>query len=119
MVQDPCDAYHTGRQAWPDVALDERLFSQVLQDGQGEGVHAADLYLACAAAHRIAKAVDAFERQYMSRVPHFVGHLKLPAHALDDLCQGLREELLLPRGERAPKLAEYAGRGTLAAWLRV
>jgi RNA polymerase sigma-70 factor (ECF subfamily) len=119
MAQDPCEVYHAGRQAWPDIALDEGLFTQALRDGRDERVHAADLYLACAALQGHPAAVGAFERQHMSRVPQFVGHLRLPAHALDDLCQRLREELLLPRGLRAPKLAEYAGRGALGAWLRV
>jgi RNA polymerase sigma-70 factor len=45
--------------------------------------------------------------------------MKLPPHAVDELCQRLREVLLVPRGAQPPKLAEYAGRGALTTWLRV
>jgi RNA polymerase sigma-70 factor, ECF subfamily len=119
MAPESTDPYEAGRQAWPTIALEEALFARALGDGGGESVHAADLYLACAAAHCIGEAVAAFERQYMSRVPQFVGHMNLPAHAVDELCQRLREGLLLGRGGQPPKLAEYAGRGPLGAWLRV
>jgi RNA polymerase sigma-70 factor (ECF subfamily) len=45
--------------------------------------------------------------------------MQLRPHVLDELCQRLREQLLLPRAERPPKLAEYGGRGSLLSWLRI
>jgi RNA polymerase sigma-70 factor (ECF subfamily) len=119
MASNSPDLYDVGRQAWPTIALDPPLFARALGDEPGDGVHAADLYLACAAAHGNADAVEAFERHFMGRVPQFVSHMRLPRHAVDELCQQLRERLLLPRGTQSPKLAEYGGRGALTSWLRV
>jgi len=119
MAADPSVPFQAGRQAWPTIALDEDLFARALRAGGGTTEHAADLYLACAAALGVPEAVAAFERQYMTRVPQFVGHMKLQQHALDELGQQLREWLLLPRGDRPPKLTEYSGRGSLVGWLRV
>jgi len=119
MAASSCDPYHTGRNAWPTVNLPEPMFARALGDRGGEGVVAADLYLACAASHGVPEAVEIFERQYMSRVPQLVGHLHLAPHALDELCQRVRELLLVARADKPAKLAEYAGRGTLLGWLCV
>jgi RNA polymerase sigma-70 factor (ECF subfamily) len=119
MAPDSRDSYDVGRQAWPGIALDEARYRYALGTDHSEPVHAADLYLACAAAAGIAAATEAFERHFMSRVPLMVAHMKLPPHAGEELCQKLRELLLLPRNMQPPKLAEYAGRGSLSAWLRV
>lgn len=81
-----------------------------------EGLHAADLYLACACARGDARAVALLEDRFLSEVPRFLAPLRLPAGAVDEVRQLARERLLV--GDR-PRIADYAGRGPLAGWLRV
>jgi RNA polymerase sigma-70 factor (ECF subfamily) len=119
MASDPSDEFQAGRRAWPTISLDEEPFARALRQGGGATAHAADLYLACAAALGVPTAVAAFEREHMSRVPQLVGHMKLPPHALDDLCQRLRERLLVSRDAQPAKLSAYVGRSPLHVWLRV
>jgi RNA polymerase sigma-70 factor (ECF subfamily) len=119
MVADLSDPFRAGQQAWPTIVLDEDRFRRALDAAGGATGHAADLYLACAAALGVPEAVAAFDREYIARVPQFVAHMNLQEHALDELGQRLREWLLLPRGDRPAKLTEYGGRGSLLSWLRV
>jgi RNA polymerase sigma-70 factor (ECF subfamily) len=109
------------RLAWPDIDIPEELFDRYLAEraAGNEVINAADLYLACGCVHQVPQALEAFERQYMSRVPELVARMSLSRAAVDDLCQYLRERLLLASSGRPPHLAEYSGRGTLMGWLRV
>jgi RNA polymerase sigma-70 factor (ECF subfamily) len=119
-----------GQSAWPRVVLSEERFIEHLAEhaakassplGFLESVHAADLYLACAAALGDRAAVTAFEEQFMAHVDEYVLRVRMPSDAVDEVKQKLRERLLMGGGEppRRPKLAEYSGKGALGGWLRV
>jgi RNA polymerase sigma-70 factor len=124
-------AWAEGRRRWPRVDLSERvfashlarllpetrkaeLFAPVLERFDLEG-----LYLACACMHGVPAAVQALEDHYFAKLPASLAYLRLSATAVDDVCQRVREHLLVGTPESGPKLAGYTGRGALLTWMRV
>jgi RNA polymerase sigma-70 factor (ECF subfamily) len=110
------------RAAWPGVVVpDEVFFAHVegrggdaeLEDGQ-----AADLFLACACARGESHALALFER-------HFIGPARAAlarfenAGVVDDALQDVRAKLLVAAGGAPPRIAEFAGQGTLDGWVKV
>ncbi len=113
-----------GRAAWPDVALGQdaiaaRLTARVAEDPetQLDQLHDADVYLAMALAAGDDAAVRAFEDKLVPQIDVALRRMRLPGGTADEVKQALRFELLVNDG--APKIADYAGRGELAAWLRI
>jgi RNA polymerase sigma-70 factor (ECF subfamily) len=119
------DALHAtfdaARAAWPGVELAEDLYVAWLCERAPGGAtsHASDLYLACACVHGVPRALATFEAALMSRVPAFLARMKPATSVVDEVCQRLRERLLMPSAGRPPRLVEYSGRGPLTAWLCV
>jgi len=122
------DALAACRAAWPDVALSDEDYVAFLGPRlpPGESVERAlaslrheDLFLACACLRGEPRALDAFDRLNLSRVPSFLSSLREPPAFVDEVAQVLRERLLVGRDGTPPKLAEYGGRGSLLGWLRV
>lgn len=120
-------AIAAARAAWPTIILDEAAFRQSLARGAesqpdparaiGE-LCAADLWLAQACARGDKRALEAFDREHLARVPIFLA--RHPARPLaDEVRQVLRERLLLARDGAPPRIADYTGRGPLGSWLRV
>ncbi|HSR97492.1 MAG TPA: sigma-70 family RNA polymerase sigma factor [Kofleriaceae bacterium] len=112
-----------GRAAWPGVELDIATFSaraaNQLDDGPFDDVRADDLYLAIACAARVEQAVIAFDKHYVaSLAPVLIRHGQDRAAAAD-VVQAVRVRFLVGDADRGPKIAEYNGRSSLAAWLRV
>jgi RNA polymerase sigma-70 factor (ECF subfamily) len=112
-----------GRQAFPELVLDDASFVRHLAaivdetGGALEALHAADLYLACACAHGDASAVAILERDHISTLDAPLRATGLPAHAVDDVRQRVRE-LLLVGSDDVPAIASYRGKGQLRSWLR-
>lgn len=113
---DSGQAARAARAAWPTVELDDDQFRRALAERAPAAAHASDLYLALACARGVPGAADAFEQHFMTQVPGFLARLRPSPEFVDEVRQLLREKLLTGA---APRLAEYAGRGPLAAWLRV
>jgi len=116
-----------GRAAWPEIAIKASAFVQYLADRLDlhgdleaalQAVRAKDLYLACGCAQCDARAIAAFERTLLSRIPNFLARLDPSRDLVDDVAQELREELLVP-GNPSAGIAVYSGRGDLGSWLRV
>jgi RNA polymerase sigma-70 factor (ECF subfamily) len=80
------------------------------------GLHAADLYLACALALGDPRAVALFETELLPEIEKAVAPIDRSRDFVDEVKQILRERLL--SGER-PRIVDYAGRGPLGAWLRM
>jgi RNA polymerase sigma-70 factor (ECF subfamily) len=116
------------REAWPGIALDDRVFAESLglavrheRDPIGTvlTLRTSELYLATACAQGDPRALAAFEKRFLARVPdHVKGIDPSPAFAAD-VSQALRATLLLAEADARPRIAEFGGRGTLAAWVRV
>ncbi|HZO13464.1 MAG TPA: sigma-70 family RNA polymerase sigma factor [Polyangiaceae bacterium] len=118
------------REAHPDYEVDDVAFVTHLAsclDGESQPLEAleslehADLFLAMACASGDARALAEFERRYILAVPAMLARQKLARSqdVVEEIQQALRDRLLVPRGSEAPRIAEYAGRGPLAAWVRV
>lgn len=105
-----------GRQAFPEVTLDEAAFRAAVGEGCTEG---RDLFLAVACAQGDAAAIRQFERDHLDRVASW---LKLPAteHAIvDEVRQRVAARILVGREGEPPRIAQYTGRGPLWAWVRI
>ncbi|ATB30912.1 sigma-70 family RNA polymerase sigma factor [Melittangium boletus] len=112
--------------AWPAVKLPPERFLRHLArhlpapEAPADALaklHAADLYLACACAEGEPQALLSFEQHVLRKVPARLG--PLPGSTVDEVLQVLRQRLLLGVGEAPPRIADYAGRGPLRAWVRI
>lgn len=107
--------FDEGSRRHPRVKLERAVFTRHVAPLLGETpLHAADLFLACAAVEGDTSAVTTLEHEVVAQIPAFVRKHRLEPYELDELTQRARE-LLLVKG----KLREYEGRGALGAWLRV
>lgn len=116
-------ALDAARRAWPEVDVDEPVFVRHLAahlpgTGSLTSVATSDLYLAVACASGQPAALATFESTFSADLRAVVRRASASVD-LDEVMQGLRESLFVPRDGRAPKIAEYGGRGELRAWLRV
>jgi RNA polymerase sigma-70 factor (ECF subfamily) len=120
-----------GRAAWPRLALAATVLVRQLaerlpataSDREMEAlfdrIHAADLYLACACAERVAGAAEALELHFIARVPGFVRHVDASAGFAADVQQTLRVYLLVAGPGARPRIGEFSGTRSLARWLRL
>jgi RNA polymerase sigma-70 factor (ECF subfamily) len=120
-----------GRAAWPEVALAEtdireRLAARLRDDPDAriDELHDADLYLAMALATGDTAAVRVFEDKLVPQIDVALRRMRLGGGTADEVKQSLRFELLVPGDlasdeTRPPRIADYAGRGELAAWVRI
>ena len=117
------DAAH---RAWPDVALDDETFVTALarawaDDGAPtwerlEELVPADLYLATACLAQNERAQWQFSQTLMPQVEASLARLDRGG-VVTDIMQHLRQALLMPRADGAPRLASYSGRALLH-WVR-
>src|SRR5262249_26188240 len=73
------------------------------------------LYLACAAADGQQAAIALIEQRCFDRA---AAALRSVGAVGDEALQRVREHLFVARAGRAPRIADYAGRGDLASWIR-
>nr|HEX4318411.1 hypothetical protein [Kofleriaceae bacterium] len=114
-----------GRAAHPAIALADdavaaHLAARLAADPEArvDGLHDADVYLAIALAAGDAAALREFEATLVPQIDVALRRLRLPGGTADEVKQALRVELLAGQdGER--KIADFAGVGELASWLRV
>ncbi|HET7293198.1 MAG TPA: sigma factor-like helix-turn-helix DNA-binding protein [Vicinamibacteria bacterium] len=120
-------AYDEGRRAHPDLPLDLARFAAHLRPHAPEGdlsawagaLRAADVYLAAACVAGVPEAIRRFEEQAVPSARAALRGLRLDPAAIDDVLQRLRTHLLVAREGRPAKLTSYAGKGSLAGWVRV
>lgn len=131
------------RRAWPEVTLSTEVFlahvgarlvegeppwflPALTPDGSTDPEEArlaveargADVFLACACARGEGTALRHLEARYFPDVEAALGRMRLPG-GTEDVKQVLRLQLLVGDGATPGKIADYAGRGDLRAWLRV
>ena len=115
-------AWETGRAAWPTVALDRAVFAAYLtQHGRETTKYPADVYLAAACLAGDREALAVFDRDVVAAARGAVRSIDSNDAFIDEACQRLRTSLLVggtADGER-PRIADYAGRGPLRAWVGV
>jgi len=123
--------WEEARAQWPGVALPAELFvtylAERLPDASPDSPLApllarlslAELYLTCACLQGLASAHEAFERNYLARLPGKLRGLKQPDVIIDDACQIARVKLLVATPESPPRIGDYTGRGALLSWVVV
>ncbi|MBX7080187.1 MAG: sigma-70 family RNA polymerase sigma factor [Nannocystaceae bacterium] len=111
------------RARWPGLTLDREILATALQ-GAGLASDAGSVALeefvlaqACAAGDAV--AIAAFEREYVALVPRYLARIEPEAEVIDEVRQRVRARVLVAEPGRAPRIAEYSGKGPLGAWLRV
>jgi RNA polymerase sigma-70 factor (ECF subfamily) len=110
------------RCVWPAFELDAREFVGFLAartiDAQLPAPeHAADLYLACACARQVRGALEALDAQFIAPARQAIVRVDSSAAFVEEALQTLREKLLVGGHGRAPKIADYHGRGPLRRWI--
>jgi RNA polymerase sigma-70 factor, ECF subfamily len=118
--------HEAGCAAWPSLDVDIEELSGWLGERASPPVAtlpddalAADAYLACACLADAPGAVVCFDRAFASQLVRIVQGVDRSPAFVDDARQAIRERLFVsPPGAR-PKIAEYAARSPLRAWLRV
>jgi RNA polymerase sigma-70 factor (ECF subfamily) len=121
-----------GRARWPTLDLSPGSFVSHLARAVPRGtpglaaavvgLHAADLYLACACANGAPAAISLFEETHLARLAAaLAGVVVVTPEEIDEVRQQLRVKLLVgdPRAARPPLIATYSARGSLASWVRV
>lgn len=115
-IVDAAAAEAAGIAAFGDLAVDRAALETALGTGAIADANAAELYLglACAAGSRSALAI--LEDTYLAKVAPICRQRRIPAHAIDDIRQTVRERLL---AGTPPYLATAAGRGSLGGLVAV
>jgi RNA polymerase sigma-70 factor (ECF subfamily) len=118
--------WERGKARWPELSVSLERFLAFASSGHGpdleaqwERLHAEDLYLACACVDRVPGAADAFVHELRADLAGYVGRVTGRTDANAEITDELLVDVLVGRGEAPPKLAAYAGRGPLRAWLRM
>lgn len=113
------DQITAARSTLPPLAVgDDVLSAHVRRHAAGDDVAAlaiADLVLACACAQGDASALAHFDTTYRADIVGALSRLRADRDFVDEVTQRVREKLFV--GEH-PKILDYAGRGTLRAWLK-
>ncbi|MGE0869503.1 MAG: sigma-70 family RNA polymerase sigma factor [Kofleriaceae bacterium] len=115
------------RAAWPGLDVPDDAFAHHLAgklaaasdiEAALRSMRTSDLYLALGCARRDERALAELEHHYVPIMRAAIRKLGAQDAQIEEIVQELRCRLLLPRGERGPEIADYAGRGELAGWLR-
>jgi RNA polymerase sigma-70 factor (ECF subfamily) len=110
---------------WPGVVVSRSRFEAHLAQFPVEEprftgeLHLDDLYLAVACADGDQAALRAFESTMMAQTVPSIRALDSEAAFVDEVQQRVRTRLLVGEAGRPPRIAEYRGRGPLAAWVTV
>lgn len=118
--------YAEARDAWPVVDLPLAAYVEGLARhavpylapaAALAALVASDLYLATACSIGDPRALAAFE-VFTPDIEGALHRLRLEAAEIADLLQVLREKLFVGRPGVPPKIAAYAGRGSLRSWVK-
>jgi RNA polymerase sigma-70 factor (ECF subfamily) len=113
--------------AWPTLEVPparflayiaERLPADGAEKLLREQLAGPDLYLACACAAGNERALAAFDSVIMSAAQPALIRMGLPQWVRADVMQQVREKLFVGDHAGRPRIASYAGRGSLTNWVR-
>lgn len=116
------EAANGGRRAPPDEFL-AHVARHVPEDAELpkhlSSLRAEELYLAFLCSRQDTDAIAAFEAAHSGAVGHVAAKLRLSSSDRDELEQRLRTWLFVPAASGKTGIEGYAGRGSLAGWVRV
>jgi len=78
-----------------------------------------DLYLACACAAGLPKAIACFETVILSHVPSIIASIDRSSSFAQEVCQVLRTKLLCGSEGIDSAIVNYKGRASLLTWVRI
>lgn len=105
---------------WPGVAVPRAtLEAWRAARPSADEAFAADHHIACACLARVPGAAEAFTRRYLASVERYLGSLARSPDRVDEVRQRLAVRLLVGEDARGPRLADYAGQGSLEGWVRI
>jgi RNA polymerase sigma-70 factor (ECF subfamily) len=111
-----------GRAAWPGLDVpDDAFASYLLARAEGPdptGLHAGDLYLACACSRGDPRALEEFDRVFLTPVEGIVRGVGGAGHVAAEVAQAVRARILGDDSGRR-RIDDYRGKGALAGWVRV
>lgn len=119
------ESWERGRTRYPRLALTPEAFADYLRerfpDGLGDpaALPAEDLFLACACLDGVPNAAEELRNEYRASLASWVGRVTRSPAATAELADALLADLLVGEPDTGPRLAGYAGRGPLRAWLRM
>ncbi len=114
-----------GRERWPRVNVPIAVFYEHTLHASGRAgmalgqLHLTDLYLACGCALGCRWALREFEEAYLAPVGQSLLRRGLPADTVTEVSQIVRCKLFVGGSTGRAQIAEYAGRSSLATWVRV
>lgn len=122
---DPVETWlRRGRAEFPSAVVSEAAFREAFEarlrqvpEGATDALHGLDLYLAVGCANGDPGALAIFEAVHVARIPTWLG--EGDRQIVDEVCQRVRDRVLVGTKEAAPRIAGYSARGPLGAWLRV
>jgi len=111
-------AWEAGRAAWPAVRVDRDQFANHVRDLDPTRFPA-DLYLAVGCLAKDTEALATFEREILTPARGAVRSIDANDAFVDEACQRVRAALFVGTEDGRPRIADYAGRGPLQAWVGV
>jgi RNA polymerase sigma-70 factor, ECF subfamily len=121
------DLLDTARTSWPEITLADAVFLEYLAPRLPDELSSrallrlrmADLWLACACMRGEPRALASLQKKHLVHLPAALRRLRLDPSDVDEVCQRVKEKLLVAGGTEPPRLAKYSGRGDLDSWLRI
>jgi RNA polymerase sigma-70 factor (ECF subfamily) len=117
------------RAARPTIELDAATFVRWIATRVPPGplasvlprlrARAGDHWLACACAGHDPVALAAFDREVLASATSHLQRIDSSPAFAEEVAQILREKLFVGEADRAPRIEEYVGSGSLASWVRV
>jgi RNA polymerase sigma-70 factor (ECF subfamily) len=119
--------FTAARALWPTIAVAPLTFAgfvaeRVPPDADAsavlDGLAIEELYLTCACAYADGEALRLCEARYFPKARAALAGMRLEPSVRDEIVQRLRVSLFVA-DDGPPRIAQFRGRGTLAAWIAV
>jgi RNA polymerase sigma-70 factor (ECF subfamily) len=112
--------YERARAEWPgiDVTCDD-FMAHVRRHDADDSAHLPDLYFALACSMGDTRALRLFTEKFAGELTRAAGRTRNSGLPSDELQQAAHALFFVARHGAPPKIAEYAGRGSLRGWVRV
>ena len=118
--------YARGREAYPRIVLDERVFGRHLarcaSDARARSladVPAADIYLACACAAGVRGAATVFERKFGAVIRRAISRVLNTPDERQEAEQRVWHHIFVDEARGRPRIMHYLGQGPLENWVSV
>lgn len=109
----------TFRVPWPEVLSALGGGTGGAEAARPDHPHLADMYLVCGCLRRDPEALRTFDEHWLRASVAVVARLDPSPDFQSEVCQLLRERLLVGGGAQPARLGQYRGEGPLRGWLAV